>query len=182
VTATDVGFGTREAAAAADFIRSKLHGESPRIAIVLGSGLGGLADRISSSEVVRFREIPGFPESTVVGHAGALISGRLGAKPVVALSGRFHVYEGHGARLVEATARSFGWDIASAMPAEGRLEATDTTRWFGFKDDVVVRVVSIPEGSRVDVRSVSRIGRSDLGANARRIRGFLAALSVRARA
>jgi len=84
--------------------------------------------------------------------------------------------------LVEATARSFGWDIASAMPAEGRLEATDTTRWFGFKDDVVVRVVSIPEGSRVDVRSVSRIGRSDLGANARRIRGFLAALSVRARA
>jgi purine-nucleoside phosphorylase len=99
VTATDVGFGTREAAAAADFIRSQLHGESPRIAIVLGSGLGGLADRIGSSEVVPFREIPGFPESTVVGHAGALISGRLGGKPIVALSGRFHVYEGHSARL-----------------------------------------------------------------------------------
>ena len=84
--------------------------------------------------------------------------------------------------LVEATAKSLGWDVASAVPAEGRLEATDTTRWFGFKDDVVVRVVPAPEGSLVDVRSVSRVGRSDLGANARRVRAFVAALSARPRA
>ncbi len=58
----------------------------------------------------------------------------------------------------------------------GRLEATDRTRWFGFRDDVVVRVRPDGAGSRVDVRSVSRVGRSDLGTNARRIRGFLDAL------
>lgn len=84
--------------------------------------------------------------------------------------------------LVEATAKGLGWEIAAAAPAEGRLEATDTTRWFRFKDDVVVRVIGAPDGSRIDVRSVSRVGRSDLGANARRIRAFLAALSARARA
>jgi len=84
--------------------------------------------------------------------------------------------------LAEATARGLGWQIAAAVPAEGRLEATDTTRWFHFKDDIVVRVDAAPDGSRVDVRSVSRIGRSDLGANARRIRAFLSGLADRARA
>ena len=59
------------------------------------------------------------------------------------------------------------------MPAEGRLEATATTPWFGFKDDVVVRVRASGGGSRVDVRSLSRIGGSDLGTNARRVRTFL---------
>ena len=61
----------------------------------------------------------------------------------------------------------------AAVPAEGRLEATARTRWFGFRDDVVVRVAADGTGTRVDVRSVSRVGRSDLGTNARRIRGFL---------
>ena len=84
--------------------------------------------------------------------------------------------------LVEATARGLGWNIVAASPADGRLEATVTTPWFGFKDDVVVRVAPAPDGSRIDVRSASRIGRSDLGANARRIRAFLAALAARARA
>ena len=65
------------------------------------------------------------------------------------------------------------------MPAEGRLEATATTPWFGFKDDVVVRLTPAGTGSRVDVRSKSRVGRSDLGANAKRIRAFLAELSAR---
>jgi len=59
-------------------------------------------------------------------------------------------------------------------PAEGRIEATATTRWFGFKDDVVLRIVpAAGNGSRVDIRSVSRVGRSDVGTNARRIRAFL---------
>ena len=66
----------------------------------------------------------------------------------------------------------------AAAPAEGRLEATDRTRWFGFRDDVVVRVRPDGTGSRVDVRSVSRVGRSDLGTNARRIRAFLDSLRV----
>jgi uncharacterized protein (DUF1499 family) len=75
-------------------------------------------------------------------------------------------------RAVSA-ARKLGWHVVAAAPAEGRLEATDTTRWFGFKDDVVVRIAPAADGSRVDVRSVSRVGRSDLGTNARRIRAFL---------
>ena len=76
----------------------------------------------------------------------------------------------------EAAARALGWTIVAASPAEGRLEATDTTRWFGFKDDIVVRVAPALDGSRIDVRSVSRVGRSDLGVNARRVRAFIAAL------
>ena len=71
-----------------------------------------------------------------------------------------------------------GWEIVSSDPAGGRIEATDTTFWFGFKDDVVVRVVSQPNGSRIDVRSVSRVGIGDLGANAARIRSYLAALKA----
>jgi len=77
---------------------------------------------------------------------------------------------------VEATARALGWRIVAAAPAEGRLEASDTTRWFGFTDDIVVRVRATPQGSRIDVRSASRLGRSDLGVNARRVRAFLAAV------
>jgi uncharacterized protein (DUF1499 family) len=78
-------------------------------------------------------------------------------------------------RALEA-AREMGWQIVAAEPAEGRIEATDTTFWFGFKDDVVVRVEPAAGGSRVDVRSVSRVGRSDVGTNAERIRDYLAKL------
>jgi uncharacterized protein (DUF1499 family) len=75
-------------------------------------------------------------------------------------------------------ARSLGWEVVSSDAPTGRIEATDTTTWFGFKDDIVVRVR--PEaagGSRVDVRSVSRVGSSDVGANAKRVRSFLAKLA-----
>lgn len=73
----------------------------------------------------------------------------------------------------EAAARGLGWEIVAAVPAEGRLEATATTPWFGFKDDVVVRVRGRGPGSRVDVRSLSRVGVGDLGVNAARVRAFL---------
>ncbi|HUP96682.1 MAG TPA: DUF1499 domain-containing protein [Usitatibacter sp.] len=79
-------------------------------------------------------------------------------------------------RAIDA-ARSLGWEVVSSDAASGRVEATDTTMWFGFKDDVIVRVRAEGEGSRVDVRSVSRVGGSDLGANAARIRSFLAKLA-----
>jgi uncharacterized protein (DUF1499 family) len=75
------------------------------------------------------------------------------------------------------TARKIGWAIVDQNQAEGRIEATDTTRWFGFKDDIVIRVRPAATGSRVDVRSVSRVGRSDVGTNARRIRKYLKALT-----
>ena len=73
-------------------------------------------------------------------------------------------------------ARAMKWEVVGSDAAAGRIEATDTTWWFGFKDDVVIRVRPNGEGSRVDVRSVSRVGRSDLGANAQRIRDYLAKL------
>lgn len=73
-----------------------------------------------------------------------------------------------------SAARSLRWEIVDADPAQGRIEATDRTFWFGFADDVVIRITPAAEGgSRVDVRSKSRVGGSDVGANARRIRRFL---------
>lgn len=72
-----------------------------------------------------------------------------------------------------AAARDMGWEIVDANEAEMRIEATDTTLWFGFKDDIVVRVTPDDGGSRVDLRSVSRVGKSDVGANAKRISRFL---------
>ena len=76
----------------------------------------------------------------------------------------------------ERLAQLRGWSIAVADPVEGRLEATDTTRFFRFKDDVVVRIRPTEDGSGsiVDMRSISRVGVSDLGVNAKRVRSFLA--------
>jgi uncharacterized protein (DUF1499 family) len=76
-------------------------------------------------------------------------------------------------QLAIDAARSSGWNIVASGSASGRIEATATTTWFGFKDDVVVRIRPEGSGSRVDVRSVSRVGEGDLGANAARIREFL---------
>lgn len=65
-----------------------------------------------------------------------------------------------------------GWEIVAQVPQEGRIEATDTTFWFRFKDDIVIRIRAMGEGSVVDARSVSRVGRGDAGTNARRLREF----------
>ncbi len=75
---------------------------------------------------------------------------------------------------VEAAAKSMGLEIVADVPAEGRLEATATTFFFGFKDDVVVRVRAEGSGARVDVRSKSRVGLGDAGTNAKRVRALLA--------
>lgn len=75
-----------------------------------------------------------------------------------------------------AAAESLRWEIASARAGEGMLEATDTTGWFGFKDDIVVRIRPAGNGSRIDVRSTSRVGKSDVGKNAKRIREYLGKL------
>lgn len=78
-----------------------------------------------------------------------------------------------------AAASDMGWEIVAADSTDGRIEATATTTWFGFKDDVVIRVRPEGNGSRVDVRSVSRVGRSDVGANAARIRAYAKRLAPR---
>jgi uncharacterized protein (DUF1499 family) len=71
-----------------------------------------------------------------------------------------------------AAAEAMGWEIVKKDPAAGRIEAVATTAWFGFKDDVLVRITPATPGSRLDIRSKSRVGRSDIGANARRIRDY----------
>jgi purine-nucleoside phosphorylase len=92
-------FGEREARAAADVVRHRIGDKVPDAAIVLGSGLGDLADEISAVAKIPYSEVPGFPAATVAGHAGALIAGTLAGHFVVALAGRFHMYEGHDVRL-----------------------------------------------------------------------------------
>jgi len=72
--------------------------------------------------------------------------------------------------------RDMGWEIIDADPAQGRIEATATTTWFGFKDDIVILIQSYEGGSLINVRSVSRVGKSDVGTNAMRIRQFLGKL------
>ena len=86
--------------AAADYIAAKLEGKRPFAGIVLGSGLGKLADKIENQIVIPYREIPGFPVSTAIGHKGNFIAGDLGGKFVVAMQGRFHYYEGYSMELV----------------------------------------------------------------------------------
>jgi uncharacterized protein (DUF1499 family) len=69
--------------------------------------------------------------------------------------------------------RDLGWEVVASDRSAGRIEAVDTTFWFGFKDDVVIRIAPAEGGTRVDVRSKSRVGRGDLGTNARRVRELL---------
>ena len=78
---------------------------------------------------------------------------------------------------VDAAVRDLGWELVGSDRTSGRIEATDTTFWFGFKDDVVVRITEDSgQGSRIDVRSKSRVGVGDLGTNARRVRELLSRL------
>jgi purine-nucleoside phosphorylase len=92
-------FGANAAATAADSIRESFGDFHPELAIILGSGLGGLARQIENPRRIPFRAVPGFPPALVAGHEGILIGGRLEGRDIVALAGRFHVYEGHSARL-----------------------------------------------------------------------------------
>jgi purine-nucleoside phosphorylase len=80
---------------AADFLQSKLKGLAPRIGIVLGSGLGAVADSVSEPILVPYSDIPHFPQSTVEGHSGRIVMGTLGGTPVILMQGRVHFYEGY---------------------------------------------------------------------------------------
>lgn len=80
---------------AASFIEKQLKGLSPSIGLILGSGLGALADEIRNAVIISYDRIPGFPVSKVAGHAGRLVCGELEGKNVMVMQGRFHFYEGH---------------------------------------------------------------------------------------
>ena len=86
--------------AASDYLSTRLQGRKPVIGIVLGSGLGKLADQIEDPIVVPYGDIPGFPVSTAIGHKGNFIIGNLAGKCVIAMQGRIHYYEGYGMNLV----------------------------------------------------------------------------------
>ncbi len=83
----------------ADYIKDRIQSK-PEIGIILGSGLGGLIDKIDIEKKFSYQELPNFPVSTVQGHSGNLIIGKLGNKPVVAMQGRFHYYEGYDMSIV----------------------------------------------------------------------------------
>ena len=120
-------WGVEAANRAADAVRERLAVREPAAAIVLGSGLGGLAGRLEDARSVPFAEVPGFPTATVAGHAGALMSGRLGGKEVLALAGRFHMYEGHEAALAAFPVRVFhalGAPVLFVSNAAGGINRT----------------------------------------------------------
>lgn len=91
----------------AEFIRKQITGEMPNLAIILGTGLGPLGDQIENRQVIKYSDIPNFPVSTVQGHSGQLIVGTLAGKRVLAMSGRFHYYEGYDMKQVTFPVRVF---------------------------------------------------------------------------
>ena len=115
------------ARAAGDALRARLEGRAPRIALVLGSGLGGLAARIEQGVTVPYEELPGFPRPSVTGHAGHVVAGSLDGVPVLAFAGRFHLYEGHApatAVLPVRVARHVGVDALFVSNAAGGIRRT----------------------------------------------------------
>lgn len=97
MSANESAHGASAAKRAADAVRAPLGVQSPVAAIILGSGLGALAERVTNATRVRYAEIPGFHAPAVEGHRGELIRGELGGREVLLLAGRFHMYEGHSA-------------------------------------------------------------------------------------
>ncbi len=101
------GMGTGTITEAASTVARRIGSLKPRAAIVLGSGLGFLADEVRDAVRIPYAEIPGFPEPGVAGHKGELVAGILDGAQVLVQSGRFHLYEGHGADVVGLPVRVF---------------------------------------------------------------------------
>ncbi|MBQ3712142.1 MAG: purine-nucleoside phosphorylase [Bacteroidales bacterium] len=92
---------------AADYIKERLGGRKPKVALILGSGLGPIADSVKDPIVIPYKEIPGFPVSTAVGHKGNFLSGTLHGVQVLVMQGRFHYYEGYPMETVTIGVRVF---------------------------------------------------------------------------
>jgi len=111
---------------AADVIRARKPGFEPRVAMILGSGLGVLAEQMTDAISISYADLPGFPISTVHGHAGELVLGTLAGVPVVCMKGRGHFYEGYGAHVMTSAVRTFkllGCEMLLVTNAAGSLRA-----------------------------------------------------------
>ena len=109
---------------AADIIRARKPGFEPRVAMILGSGLGVLAEQMEDAVTIGFDQLPGFPISTVHGHAGELILGTLSGVPVVCMKGRGHFYEGYGMGVMTSAVRAMkllGCEMLFVTNAAGSL-------------------------------------------------------------
>lgn len=114
-------------ARATDAVRARLAGRTPTVAIILGSGLGGLADQVEDAVRIGYADIPGFPLPTVPGHKGELVAGKLGGVDVIMQNGRFHMYEGHSAQIAVLPVRVFaslGIEILLVTNAAGGIRRT----------------------------------------------------------
>ncbi len=115
---------------AAEALRRHLAGRTPSVAIVLGSGLGAFAERLTDPLRIRYAEIPHFHPSTVIGHAGELVVGTLKGKTVLVQSGRFHMYEGHSPQVAAIAVRAFaelGVETLVLTNAAGGIRRTFAT-------------------------------------------------------
>jgi xanthosine phosphorylase len=116
---------SEQARTAAAVVAERAPGFRPRVGLTLGSGLGGLAERVEDAISISFRDLPGFPVPTVEGHHGRLVLGRLGGQAVACLQGRVHLYEGHPPQAVVPlvrTLRLLGCETYFATNAAGALD------------------------------------------------------------
>ncbi len=126
MSGTHTVHGDRARAAAA-VLADRLAGTTPKVAIVLGSGLGGLVRAVEGGKRVPYGDVPGFPTTTVVGHSGEFVVGHLGGVPVILQAGRFHLYEGHDPQTVVLPVRVFaelGVEVLIVTNAAGGLSPT----------------------------------------------------------
>lgn len=110
----------------ADIIRAAKPNFTPRVAFILGSGLGALADQIDDAVAISYEKLPGFPVSTVHGHAGELVLGHLAGVPVACMKGRGHFYEGRGMTIMTDAIRTFkllGCELLFSTNAAGSLRS-----------------------------------------------------------
>ncbi len=120
---------SEEARRAAQIVAGRIAGRYPKVGIILGSGLGGLADRIEDAIAIEYGELPGFPQPSVAGHVGRLVVGKLGGVEVACLQGRVHLYEGHSARAVIPLVRTLklvGCETLVVTNAAGALDRDAT--------------------------------------------------------
>jgi len=173
---------SKEIREAADFIAARI-GSAPEMALVLGSGLGGLADEIEDPVALAYGDIPGFPVSTAPGHAGRLVAGKLAGKRVIAMQGRFHYYEGHSLERVVFPVRVFKslgierlfltnaagganpyFEPGDFMIIRDHLNLTGQNPCIGSNDDSLgTRFFDMTKAYDPELRSIARKAAEELG-------------------